>query len=117
MIYWLVLLVIVKFFSRCSRNKESIMRELEVAQGRWIQEGWVAQLGLQFFEVGQELREGGKFGQKTRKEWAAQGLGKIAIVLFLVFFEPLFLLFSLLGQLLFQTRISVAVLHHLYFYE
>jgi hypothetical protein len=93
------------------------MGELKVGQGRWVQEGGGAKLGLQFFKVGQELCEGGKFGQKTREEWATQGLGKISIILILVFFELLLLLFILLSQLLFQTRIPVAVLHHLYCYE
>ena len=51
------------------------MGEVEVGQGRRVQDGGGAKLGLQFFEVGQEVREGGEFGQETRKERAAQGFG------------------------------------------
>ncbi len=67
MINWLVLmLVIVEVINRGGvRDKESFMREVEIGQGRWIQECRGAQLGLQFLEVSLELSEKGKLRQEA----------------------------------------------------
>lgn len=61
--YWLIVKVFVSWGG--GRDKETVRGEVEVGQGRWVQEGGGAKLGLQFLEVGHEVREGGKFGQET----------------------------------------------------